>query len=509
MLIHMEFIQKEFAESLSLVQLVRPSGLSTFQMWEPSAALEDNVLYVCAADDFLADFREQIPDTRKNFLVLGYIKEIPNNLSSSNILVCSVEHTDCFSIINRLGALFHTYNTWQQKLLQHLVRKSSLQDFLDTGYELIRYPMCILDANHQVLAINQITGGDDPLFDCLLGGYGYPYLEIISRSTPTLEEAEAAGVVETINNLSHKRLRVARVRVTQFVSYYIGIHKNDDLPFHPADLSLFEIFMEYLEKFVSVTDSRSISDKGICSSLLEEMILSSNVDREILLRQLEQKQISNTGNWHLLSIKFTEQLKFRTNYHYEIISKIKKLLPDCYFALIGAYIAILLPSGTELGPCIQKLQPVLTSNNALCACSSLYHDLIATHMVWKQLMFIFEHNSSPALDHALYYEDYYIMHYMHILKSAFPDEMLFHSAFDKLHGFDQENHTDYLRTLICYLQNNCSVNATADILNMHRNSLLYRIRKIEEILDFEISSSKERLYMLFSSFLISPFDEQS
>lgn len=510
MFIHMEFIQKEFAEKLSFVQLLMPSKLSAFKMWEPSlTVLDDAVLYLCTADDFLTLSEMQIKDKKKNFLVLGEITDIPDSLKASNILVCPSDGEDDLLFINKLGMLFYSYNAWQQKLLQHFSNKSSLQDLLDTGYELIQYPMCILDANHQVLAINEITDNDDPLFACLLGGYGYPYLEIISHSTPTLEEAEAAGVVENINNLSHKRIRVTKIRVTPFVSYYFGIHKDDNQPFHPADIALFQIFVEYLERFVSLTYADTVSDKGICSSLLEEMILSSNIDREILLQQLEQKQIANNGDWQLLSLKFTKHLKFRTNYHYEIVSKIKKVLPDCYFALIGSYIAILIPCKTDIKTCIQKLQPILTSNSALCACSSLYHDLTATHMVWKQLMFMFDYGESASEDHALYYEDYYIKHYMHIIHNEFPSETLFHSAFDKLHGFDQKNHTDYLRTLICYLQNNCSVNTTSDILNIHRNSLLYRIRKIEELLNFEISSSEERPYMLFASFLISHFDEQS
>lgn len=94
-------------------------------------------------------------------------------------------------------------------------------------------------------------------------------------------------------------------------------------------------------------------------------------------------------------------------------------------------------------------------------------------------------------------------HCISVLRDKFPFETLYHPAFHVLYQYDQENKTEYLMTLASYLQNKCSVSSTAAALYIHRNSLQYRIKKIEEILDFKIATSEEREKMLFSSFFVT------
>ena len=50
-----------------------------------------------------------------------------------------------------------------------------------------------------------------------------------------------------------------------------------------------------------------------------------------------------------------------------------------------------------------------------------------------------------------------------------------------LKKYDKENHTALIRTLRIYLHENCNLVKTAKELYIHRNSLIYRIKKIEEI----------------------------
>ena len=71
-----------------------------------------------------------------------------------------------------------------------------------------------------------------------------------------------------------------------------------------------------------------------------------------------------------------------------------------------------------------------------------------------------------------------------------------------LYIFRQARKTEYLITIASYLQNKCSISATAAALYMHRNSLQYRIKKIEELLGFKIATSEERSKMLFSSYFV-------
>lgn len=72
------------------------------------------------------------------------------------------------------------------------------------------------------------------------------------------------------------------------------------------------------------------------------------------------------------------------------------------------------------------------------------------------------------------------------------DEML-----GKLEEHDHNNGSDYLEFLKVYLNSNCNINDTADKLFIHRNTVVYKIKKINELLDCDLSEIdvRVRLYL--------------
>jgi len=56
----------------------------------------------------------------------------------------------------------------------------------------------------------------------------------------------------------------------------------------------------------------------------------------------------------------------------------------------------------------------------------------------------------------------------------------------QLEVYDEKYQTDYLSTLKCYLENNASVQETAKVTYVHRNTINYKIKKIKEILQCDL-----------------------
>lgn len=76
--------------------------------------------------------------------------------------------------------------------------------------------------------------------------------------------------------------------------------------------------------------------------------------------------------------------------------------------------------------------------------------------------------------------------------------MLCHERLLFLQEHDDSSGSDYMRTLRCYLDNHCNVVQTARELFIHRSTLLYRLEKIKEILESDLSSPDEILYLMLS-----------
>ena len=61
--------------------------------------------------------------------------------------------------------------------------------------------------------------------------------------------------------------------------------------------------------------------------------------------------------------------------------------------------------------------------------------------------------------------------------------------------YDSMNGTDLVNVLKSYLDNNGSIQASARQLFVHRNTVMYKIRKIEGILDIDLSDFESRAYL--------------
>ena len=59
--------------------------------------------------------------------------------------------------------------------------------------------------------------------------------------------------------------------------------------------------------------------------------------------------------------------------------------------------------------------------------------------------------------------------------------------------YDQTNGAFLMETLLTYYMSGFNVGKTAEALYIHRNSLQYRLKKIEEILEVDLEDSMEYL----------------
>lgn len=87
------------------------------------------------------------------------------------------------------------------------------------------------------------------------------------------------------------------------------------------------------------------------------------------------------------------------------------------------------------------------------------------------------------------------------IKSNTKLEGALHPALDALAEYDQANQAEFLRTLTVYLDNDCNAQKCGRLLFLHRNSLVYRIRRIQEITGCDLSDPAERAYLRLSLLL--------
>ena len=82
-------------------------------------------------------------------------------------------------------------------------------------------------------------------------------------------------------------------------------------------------------------------------------------------------------------------------------------------------------------------------------------------------------------------------------------DSLLHPALSILQHYDAANRSNLLNTLEVYLENDRNAQQCANKLYLHRNSLQYRVRRIQEIAGINLDDPAERSYLRLSFLLKS------
>lgn len=94
-------------------------------------------------------------------------------------------------------------------------------------------------------------------------------------------------------------------------------------------------------------------------------------------------------------------------------------------------------------------------------------------------------------------------------RSLQSDDLVYlcHPALGNVLRYDRENGTDLAKILRRYLDNNCNMSQTARELFIHRNTMLNRLDKLEELLGVHLKDPSVRLQLQFS-FYVADYSER-
>ena len=77
------------------------------------------------------------------------------------------------------------------------------------------------------------------------------------------------------------------------------------------------------------------------------------------------------------------------------------------------------------------------------------------------------------------------------------------TALKPLLDYDEKHNSNYVETLEWYLKFNGSIQAVAEAMFTHRNTVIYRITNIKKLLQCELDTTEERLIYQMAYFIRS------
>lgn len=153
-------------------------------------------------------------------------------------------------------------------------------------------------------------------------------------------------------------------------------------------------------------------------------------------------------------------------------------------------------------PAEQKLHEIALLNNLTVGVSNPYTSITETHTAFDQAraaIRLGERMSKAINDHRIYhYTDLCHIHLLELAGRRNDLLKLCHPALLKLVAHDEQRKSELVETLFCYLQTGCSTARSSKALSLHKNTLLYRIGKAQELMGLDLSSGEDRFILQMS-----------
>lgn len=208
---------------------------------------------------------------------------------------------------------------------------------------------------------------------------------------------------------------------------------------------------------------------------------------QVMLLYLQEKE-------HEFSDMEWEQLQFRV---YRALHK--SHLSACVFrveesiCLIGQNI-----HSEKLKQCVRQISQVLSERgNVYCGISEEKIGYASLSTLY------FQAKSAGAIcriqqKQILCYSDLGIYQILFEVKNREILEQFANRVLGALIEYDEKNQTDFLDVLYCYLQTDCSVQQTAEQMQVHRNTVNYKLRQIREILQTDFNQEERvKIYIAY------------
>ncbi|MBR1829847.1 MAG: helix-turn-helix domain-containing protein [Atopobiaceae bacterium] len=151
----------------------------------------------------------------------------------------------------------------------------------------------------------------------------------------------------------------------------------------------------------------------------------------------------------------------------------------------------------------RKLKEVAALNGLTVGISNCYRTMTETRMAYEQARAAIRYGTrmrgQDDTKIVFFYRDVAYVQGLEFAGRHMNMLSLCHPALLSLMEYDENHSGELMETLFCYLQTACSTARAAQALNLHKNTMLYRLGRIKEVLGINLEKGEE-LFKLQVSF---------
>lgn len=309
----------------------------------------------------------------------------------------------------------------------------------------------------------------------------------------------------TVTEISKYTRRFFKLIYKNKLMGYLNVTDVNDC-LDEVDESLYQFVSELLAKEIAYNYRDYSNRPAKIEDILFELSNESFINKLHFIDRISSCHINIQTKFQVACIDLNNFTSFNANedtFKNEILS----FFPNGHLIINNQLLIILCDiENISTNPFNTKLESYLKKKNLVMGVSDSFHDLYD----YK----IFENEAKSSINYRNFLTNQsHIIFYERVkqydLFSHFTPNQLTYYCNQKLYSLylhEKNEKTEYIKTLRIYLECNHSVKDTAELLFIHRNTVNYRIQKIKELLDMEISDQSLTNELLFSCQILQILD---
>ncbi len=453
-----------------------------------------DTLYLCNIEELL-----NIPKVPIVLLTTTFLPSLPKG-SVQNI----IDKKDYEKVLGKTLSLFKEEDNIKASLynlIDKALEGDSIISLINYASDLVGNALILGSSNNKVLAYSTNYDIMDPLWleNIKNGRYTSDFNEKLRSNSQMREWNKRNGSSKIISLKGDSQPKLVS-KITKNNHLLGGIimiaHHNEITTKHMLQLPLIGKIL-----FDSINiDTSMISENSIYSHILYNLLDEIN-DTETL-------EIAGISKPAFPDEMFVVVARFSKNLENRYLKKnlqieLEEIFPKGHSVQYKGYIGILVSKLSENQQ--KKLELLAKNENITIGISWPFTNIMEFKKYFNQsvmtikLSEIFNDNKK-----VFFYDDYSYFDLLKNYKGTIPLKYFVHPALKTLHDYDCENNSDLYKTLKVYLEHSKKQTSAAEALYIHKNSLSYRINRIEEITGLDLDNNNI-LYSLIHSFTINQY----
>ncbi len=425
----------------------------------------------------------------------------------SNLLLISDNHS-LAAVTNRLYAGFHYILKWCGDLEMAILAKKDYQTIVSLGTQIVgNNPIIMVNSSYNLIAGSLTSSPSHERIDSILknGYYSKDMTDGLARMG-----YQANGTKYTVptilyppNYMDCPLMVLATHADNGIFLGFITVYFIEDDP-TPAQFELFSWFARKIRRYYLENSGENASTPTPLEVFMADLIDHTREDETFLEDRARSLRLPLDAAYRLCVIQWDKFILPQADY---IMNRLRSCLKFPFFrVLLYHQSVLLLLQGDisslrvieEINESFEEFGELLSICQGHAGFSTANFPLLKMNIAYRQAVTAARYGMMLNPEAGIYfYSHYYIYEMLDDYKKRYSLEDMSVQKLRLLRGPEDDRY-DNLALLRNYLLTERSISGTAKIMHMHRNSVIYRLNKIQELLGLDLDDPDVRLRLLIS-----------